>query len=140
MKTHKGKSQSGFTLVEVLIALFLSTIILLGLAVGELKSLQYATNSFHYTLSLIQANNAVEKTWARLYELQKGDVAYNLDFIESLQPQFDDYTLTLTPGAGSLFKNELLIDVSWDDDRMTDELENRIRIEAMYPQIYINEE
>ena len=52
--------QRGFTLVEVLIGLALSSVALLGLAVGQLKSLQFATNSFNYTLSLVQANNAIE--------------------------------------------------------------------------------
>ena len=88
MSTTKLNMGAGFTLIEVLIALFLSTIILLGLAAGELKSLQYATNSFNYTLSLVQANNAVEKTWSKLCDLQTGALSYDADFVSSLQPQF----------------------------------------------------
>lgn len=135
MYIPKAICQSGFTLIEVLIALFLSTIILLGLAAGELKSLQYATNSFNYTLSLVQANNAVEKTWSKLCDLQTGNISYNNDFVASVQPQFTAYTMTLTPAAGAGFNNELEVDVSWNDARMVDGLESRIRIDAMYPQV-----
>ncbi len=63
--------QLGFSLVEVLIALIISSIALLGLAAGQLKSLQFATNSFNYTMSLVQANNAIERTWANLCDLQE---------------------------------------------------------------------
>ena len=73
------KPKQGFTIVEVMIAMALSSIALLGLAVAQLKSLQYATNSFNYTVSLIQANNAVERTWVDLCDLQRkavGDTTY----------------------------------------------------------------
>ena len=135
MSTTKLNMGAGFTLIEVLIALFLSTIILLGLAAGELKSLQYATNSFNYTLSLVQANNAVEKTWSKLCDLQTGALSYDADFVSSLQPQFAAYTLVLTPAAGAGFTNQLDVNVSWNDARMVDGLESRIRIDAMYPQV-----
>ena len=135
MSTTKLNMGAGFTLIEVLIALFLSTIILLGLAAGELKSLQYATNSFNYTLSLVQANNAVEKTWSKLCDLQTGALSYDADFVGSLLAQFAAYTLVLTPAAGAGFTNQLDVNVSWNDARMVDGLESRIRIDAMYPQV-----
>ncbi|GAL03454.1 type IV fimbrial biogenesis protein PilV [Photobacterium aphoticum] len=56
-------SQRGFSLIEALVALFISSVALLALAAGQLKSLQYANNSFQYTLAMIQANNAVERVW-----------------------------------------------------------------------------
>lgn len=46
--------QAGFSLLEVMISVVIAGIALLGLAAAQLKSLQYATNSFNYTVSLIQ--------------------------------------------------------------------------------------
>lgn len=46
-----SKVHSGFSLLEVLVALIVATVALLGLATAQLKSLQYVTNSFNYTAS-----------------------------------------------------------------------------------------
>ena len=85
----------GFTLIEVLIALLVSNIALLGLAAGQLKSLQYATNSFNYTVSLIQANNAAERIWADICMLQDGRLAFDEVYLANLQPEFDKYNLVI---------------------------------------------
>jgi len=134
-KSLTGKNQ-GFTLVEVLIALALSSIALLGLAAGQLKSLQYATNSFNYTLSLVQANNAIERTWVQLCDLQSGALAYDDAYRAAhLQPQIDVYELIPDPLPGAAFVNNLDITVSWNDARMADDNDSIIRINAQYPQI-----
>lgn len=129
--------QQGFTLIEVMVALVLSSVALLGLAAGELKSLQYATNSFNYTVSLIQANNAIEQTWVNLCNLQNGTTTYDDAYATSfLNPQIDTYRLTATPGASSLgIFNELDITVNWTDARMADTNNSVIRLIATYPQI-----
>lgn len=135
MKSFPFKPQ-GFTLVEVLIALALSSIALLGLVSGQLQSLKYATNSFNYTLSLVQANNAIERTWVNLCNLQSGSLAYDAAYsAENLQPQMNVYTLTPTPLPGATFTNNLDIKVSWNDARMADSNASIIRINAQYPQI-----
>ncbi|MFM9785977.1 type IV pilus modification PilV family protein, partial [Streptomyces scabiei] len=46
--------QNGFSLLEVMLSVVITGIALLGLAAAQLKSLQYATNSFNYTVSLVQ--------------------------------------------------------------------------------------
>jgi len=125
----------GFTLIEVLIALIVSSIALLGLASGQLKSLQYATNSFNYTVSLIQANNVVEKIWADICVLQSGDLAFDQAYISNLQPEFDAYTLEFEDVEAGNFKNNFTIKVKWDDERMTDGLDSQIAINAAFPQL-----
>jgi type IV pilus assembly protein PilV len=126
----------GFTIIEVLIALVISSIALLGLAAGQIKSLQYATNSFNYTVSLVQANNAIERTWANLCDLQSGVVAYDAAYNTAyFQPQINVYTLTPRPLTGAAFTNNLDIMVSWNDARMADDNASVIRINAQYPQI-----
>lgn len=128
--------QQGFTLIEVLIALVLSSVALLGLAAGQLKSLQYATNSFNYTLSLVQANNAIERTWVNLCDLQSGALSYDAAYsADNLLPQINVYRLTPTPMPGTAFSNNLDIMVSWNDARMADDNASVIRINAQYPQI-----
>jgi len=135
MKLPKEKQQ-GFTLVEVLIALAISSVALLGLAAGQLQSLKYATNSFNYTLSLVQANNAIERTWVKLCDLQKGTLAYDDAYkVANLQPQINAYSLTATPAPGATFENNLDITVSWIDARMANPDDSIIRINAQYPQI-----
>ncbi len=129
-------NKAGFSLVEVLIALVISSIALLGLAAGQLQSLKYATNSFNYTLSLVQANNAIERTWINLCQLQKGELDYNVAFGNAnFTPQIDLYALTPTPEVDNVFNNSLNITVSWQDARMADPNDSVIRVNANYPQI-----
>jgi len=128
--------QQGFTLIEVMIALAISTVALLGLAAGQLKSLQYATNSFNYTVSLVQANNAVERTWVNLCGLQDGSVSYDDAYYNAnFQPQITAYSLTPVPAIGAAFNDDLTITVDWTDARMANPDDSRIRTFAQYPDI-----
>lgn len=121
----------GFSLLEVMVALIVATVALLGLASGQLKSLQYITNSFNYTVSIIEANNVLERIWPHLCELQQTDPSlYNdADFRNYLSPQIDAYTLTLPAN----FSNDLSVEVTWQDERLTDNLENRVVITGSFP-------
>ncbi|MBQ4858613.1 prepilin-type N-terminal cleavage/methylation domain-containing protein [Pseudoalteromonas sp. MMG007] len=121
----------GFSLLEVMIALIVATVALLGLASGQLKSLQYITNSFNYTVSIIEANNVIERIWPHLCELQQTNPSlYNdTDFRNYLSPQIDAYTLTLPAN----FSNDLQVEVTWQDKRLTDNLENRVVIIGTFP-------
>lgn len=137
---QQHKNAQGFTLVEVLIAMALSTIALLGLAAAQLKSLQYATNSFNYTVSLIQANNAVERTWVNLCNLQSGSTTYDAAYFNVIRPQVNNYTMVLEPLPGAAFTSNLNITVSWTDNRLTDVAaanvnQNQAVIEAVFPNI-----
>lgn len=128
-KVNKQRTQGGFSLVETMVALVVSSFALLGMAAGQLQSLKYASNSFDYTLSLLQANNAVEQTWANLCDLQKGTVAF-----ADVAPasQFNKYTIDFVNNFNS---DNFRVGVSWSDKRMTDNLVNRVEIEASFPDI-----
>jgi type IV pilus assembly protein PilV len=129
--------QNGFSLLEVMISVVIAGIALLGLASAQLKSLQYATNSFNYTISLVQAQNTIERLWPHICELQttSPDLFTDVDFRASLEPQITDYTLTL-PEA---FSNEMQIVVSWNDERIQQNdpqsLENQITLNATFPDL-----
>ena len=62
---------SWFFFIRGTISVVIAGIALLGLAAAQIKSLQYATNSFHYTVSLIQGQNSIERIWPRICEIQK---------------------------------------------------------------------
>jgi len=136
------KPNQGFSIVEVLIAMALSSIALLGLAVAQLKSLQYATNSFNYTVSLIQANNAVERTWVDLCDLQRkgvGDTTYE-DHVAVMSPDenIKGYTMEVVPVKTAAFDNNLNITVRWQDKRLTTDAddaaaENMAVVNAEFP-------
>ncbi|MBH0027146.1 MULTISPECIES: prepilin-type N-terminal cleavage/methylation domain-containing protein [unclassified Pseudoalteromonas] len=121
----------GFSLLEVMIALIIATVALLGLASGQLKSLQYITNSFNYTVSIIEANNVLERIWPHLCELQQTnpDLYNDADFRAYLSPQIDAYTLILPAD----FSNDLTVEITWQDKRLTDNLENRVVITGSFP-------
>lgn len=127
------KKQSGFSLLEVMISVVIAGIALLGLAAAQLKSLQYATNSFHYTVSLIQGQNTIERLWPHVCEIQKTDPALFQDatFRESLKPQVNDYQLTIPVS----YSNDMQINVGWVDKRMTDNAENQISLNASFPDL-----
>lgn len=124
--------QNGFSLIEVVIAMIISSIALLGLASGQLKSLQYANNSFHYTTSLIHANNVLERVWNDICQLQDGTRPYNANYIATLQPPAG-YELDLTGISPGTFSREFKVTISWVDERMTDSLDNSMAIDADYP-------
>lgn len=128
-KQLKLAQQQGFSLIEVLIALVVSSVALLGMAAGQLQSLKYASNSFDYTLSLLQANNAVEQTWVNLCDLQKGSLAF-----ANATPtaQFNKYTIAF---ANNFDSDNFRVSVTWSDERMTDNLANQVEVEASFPDI-----
>ncbi|TMO87487.1 type IV pilus modification PilV family protein [Pseudoalteromonas spongiae] len=127
MKLHK--KQSGFSLVEAMVATVVSAIALLSLGVGQVKSLQYAASSLDYTLSLIQANNAVEQSWANLCDLQNGNIELaDLD----VAAQTNKYTVEF-PNGFDIDDFEVL--VSWNDERMTDNLANSAALQVKLPRV-----
>lgn len=123
------KSAQGFSLIEVMISVFVASIALLGLAAGQIKSLQYASNSFDYTLSLLQANNAIEQTWINLCDIEKNTV--NFDDV-SAGAQFNKYTL-LYPNNYN--REKFKVSVAWVENRIDDGLINRVEVEASFPDI-----
>lgn len=121
--------QSGFSLVEAMVATVVSAIALLSLGVGQVKSLQYAASSLDYTLSLIQANNAIEQSWANLCELQNGTLTLaDLD----VATQTDKYTIEFPNGFNV---DDFEVVVSWSDERMTDNLANSAALHVKLPKV-----
>ena len=128
------KRQLGFSLIEILVSVFIAAIALLGLAAGEINSLRFANNSFNHSLSIIQANNAIEKLWVNICELQDGRQAYDSTFRNSIYaPQVSTFEVVTSPAT--TFNNVIEVTVSWQDLRMTDNLQSQIQLNATYPQL-----
>lgn len=125
-------NQKGFSLLEVMISVVIAGIALLGLAAAQLKSLQFAGNSFNYTVSLVQAQNTLERLWPHLCQLQATPSRLSdVDFRQVLSPQTKDYSLVL-PAA---YNHEMQISIAWVDERITDNAENQVSINASFPEL-----
>ena len=124
----------GFSLLEVVVSLLLAGLMLLGLAATQLKSLQFASNSFHYTMALIHGQNAIDRMWPILCQLQHQNSSLdsaNNPLVASLNPDDPNFSLQL-PAA---FSQEMQITVSWADERMTNPAENQISLLASFPAV-----
>ena len=128
-------TQNGFSMLEVLITLIVSSIALLGLAAGQLKSLQYAYNSYQYTVSLIQANNVVERILNDVCILTNGSQEFDTAYVESTLTVKAGYKLNwdsiTTPIGG--FITSFPVYISWDDHRMIDSSDNEVKVMANLP-------
>lgn len=126
---------AGFSLLEVVVSLLVASLALLGLAATQLRSLQFANNSFDYTVSLVKGQNAIERMWPQLCNLQHANPALFQDaaFRQRLMPseplQFK-YTLTLP----EVYANEMQVTVNWVDQRVSAEQQilNQITLNANF--------
>lgn len=115
--------------------MLIASIALLGLAATQLRALQYATNSFDYTVALVQGQNAMEKIWSRLCDIQHNDPSLfqDEDFREWLLAPSDIRT-TFEVIVPQTYENEMNILVNWVDDRMDPDVdgENQVVLNATF--------
>lgn len=109
---------SGFSLIEVLVSMFIASIALIGLGVTQLKSLQFANSSFDYTVSLVQAQNAIERMWPVLCEIQHQTPSMFEDpvFRQSLEPP-QSLSFRYALDLPDQYSHEMQIRVTWNDLR-----------------------
>ena len=67
------KAASGFTLIEILIALIILSIGLLGIAAVQLASVRNSHASFERSIAVVQARDLAERMWAGLCDLYDAD-------------------------------------------------------------------
>lgn len=61
--------QSGVTLIETLITMLIVSVGLLSIAALQLKSVQYASESYHRSVATVLAGDLVERLWAGICTL-----------------------------------------------------------------------
>jgi len=69
------RQEGGFTLIEILIALIILSIGLLGVAAMQIRSLQNSHSSFERSVATLQARDLAERMWAGICDLptQRGN-------------------------------------------------------------------
>lgn len=137
MQRISNKQQGGFSLLEIMITVIIANIALLGLVAAEVKSLQYANNSFQYTVSLVQANNVVERVLNDVCNLKSGTSFFDETYVNTTLAPINGYSLTLpdlTPASSiSAFTEQFIVNVGWVDKRMTDQQLNQVAVQAYFP-------
>ena len=102
----------GFTLIEVLVALLVLSVGLLGLAGLQLHALQYAHSSYQRTLVNIQALDMAERMWTHLAEPLAELEAWRKSNETSL-PEWKGEVTTAPDQPG-----DYSIEISWRDPRL----------------------
>ncbi|MFP4278042.1 MAG: type IV pilus modification protein PilV [Wenzhouxiangella sp.] len=64
-----GLQSRGFSLIEVLVALLVLTMGILGITSLQTLTLKHSHSSFQRTVAVVQANDLVERLWAEICEL-----------------------------------------------------------------------
>lgn len=127
-----SKVQRGLTLIEVLIALLVLSIGLVGIALLHVKSLQFAHSSYYASVASAAALDLEERLWVALASRQDGcldsqDVEDVLDALEGLWVEQDPARVAV-PGMQiqprtavftPLF-TEVPITLAWTDARFVD--------------------
>ncbi len=134
----------GFSLVEVLVAILLVAIGLLGLAAAQVKTLQYASSSLQQTVASIQAQNVIERLWPELCRLQQGSQPFDEDFTASLKPDAEldpvgysatvpAYDFSASPLTAAAAQPLLSVTIRWTDRRQRDQSSEQLDIAAGFP-------
>src|SRR5690554_1063045 len=114
--TAKVKSQHGFSLLEVLIAMVVVAVGFTSVLLLQMKSLQASHSSYQQSMAVVQANDLVERLWAGVCVLSDEDIRD--DIIDEWEAEHTG--LTLMPdwtGAVSYDTGNFMytIVVSWSD-------------------------
>ncbi len=128
--------QQGFTLFEVLVAMLIAGIALLGLALLEVQIMKSSSSSFNYTLSSIRANSFIDRMWGDLCKVQKSHGHYQ-QLRNSWRQEMLNNGLNVTDDAPSSALSTLSVNVklSWDDARFVsdDDANNQLVLFAEFP-------
>lgn len=123
--------QQGFTMTEVLVSLVVSVTSLLALGRAQLSSLQHATNSFHYTVATIQAQNVIERIWPRICDIQRQPARFeDVNFRASLSQDMPSGFNLILPNT---YQDTMPITVTWQDGRI--ENQNSVSLNASFPHL-----
>lgn len=121
--------QSGFALLEVLLAMLVAAIALLGLATLELRAVQSAQSSLQYTIATTQLNNLTEQLRANLCANRSTAVTY--------QATVQAWTASLPTGLSasipSAYADSMTFTLTWQDSRLT--TGNSVTLYPVFPAI-----
>lgn len=118
------KHQSGFSLLEVLIAVLILSFGLLGMAGLQLKSLQSSHSAYQRTLATVIAMDAGERLWANSASSTPLTTEQLRDQWQDDWQNSDDGRLTLPGLVASITapapgETTYTITVNWDESRFS---------------------
>lgn len=114
MSVGARKKFKGFALIEILVALLVLSVGLLGLAGLQIRALQYAHSSYQRTLVNIQALDMAERMWTHLSDPLAELTEWRALNRQSL-PNWNGVVNTV-PGQSGRYS----LTISWSDRRLTD--------------------
>lgn len=144
LNMQKVQKMQGLSLIEVLIAMLLVAIGLLGLAAAQIKTLQFASSSLHQTVASIQLQNAIERIWPDLCRLQQGSVVFNNAYQTTLSPDtaldprgyqlvFTAHNFQQSPLTATQPLPLFQLSVEWVDRRLKDQTTHQLDMSAGFP-------
>ena len=122
----------GLTLIEVLVALIVLSVGVLGLAGLQITSLQYSQSSYERSLAVMQANDLVERLWAGLCDPdddffdENGDVNVDVDPIAEIMTAWRGDHAANLPGWGPDLDEQLELESSPATMKLTIEWDSRV--------------
>ncbi|WP_019021691.1 type IV pilus modification protein PilV [Thioalkalivibrio sp. ALE23] len=130
---------SGLTLIEVLVALIVLSVGVLGLAGLQITSLQYSQSSYERSIAVMQANDLVERLWAGLCDpdadfFDDGNVNVDEDPIDAIKDAWENDHTGLPNWDATLDDDSspmIQLTISWDsrvDDDETESFEHYFRL------------
>ena len=130
LNIHRRHSVArGFALLEVMIAMLVGAVALLGLGTLQLKTLQAAYSSLDYTIATIHANNLVEGVWSNLCANQASGAVYT----STVQSWRQTLPQSISASVASSYSNSAVYRLTWNDVRQSDN--NSLSLQVTYPAI-----
>lgn len=127
--THKivPKKAAGFSVIEAVAAIAISSFITLAMAAGQISNLRKAGNSLDYTLSLLQANNAIERVWSNLCALEKNPTLFNSFKPGTQSPKF------IISYPNQFHSDDFHVVVKWTDKTLMNNFPNQVNMRINFP-------
>jgi type IV pilus assembly protein PilV len=125
-----SRDQAGTTLIEVLVAVPILTIGLLGAAVIQLNALKYTDSSrmisqasfiAYDMLDRIRANSGADYTWGRTERALASNVTASVRDLDlhDFEANIRGFAGESAKGSVSIGSDEVTVSISWDDSRGT---------------------
>ena len=119
----------GFALLEIMIAMLVGAVALLGLGTLQLKTLQSAYSSLDYTIATIHANNLIEGVWSNLCANRASGAVYT----STVQSWRQTLPPSVSASVATSYSDSAVYNLTWNDARQSDN--NSLSLRVTYPAI-----